>query len=293
VSSTLRSRRERGRGARAARMRLSYGLAAALITATFGRPAVAQHAHAGDHSHEQGLHFTHPIIAESVSPDTKLRLDFALQNPGEESEMEFEGEYAFHRAFSIEAGIHFDPEAGAFGETHIITKFANYAFEEQGLLLGYGLELGLPTGGAHAHGGVHEHEEGQHAHADEEPEEDIFEIAPFLNAGVMAGRWELVGWTIFSIPTNQGLQENVGTELRYNASALFHASPRIEALVEAHGQTGLSGRQTDRSVVNLAPGLRIHPLAQRNLALGAALSFPLTEDEAFDTRVLVSAFYHF
>lgn len=275
-------------------MCLSYGLAAALITATLSlhRPAEAQHAHEGHHSHGEGLHFTHPVIAESVSPDTKLRLDFAFQNPGEESEMEVEGEYAFHRAFSIEAGVHFDPEAGAFGETHIITKFANYAFEERGLLLGYGLELGLPTGGAHAHGGVREHEEGQHEHAAEEPEEDIYDVAPFLNAGFMSGRWELVGWTIFSIPTNHNSQENVGTEFRYNASALFHASPRIEALVEAHGQTGLSGRGTG-SVVNLAPGFRIRPLPRRNLALGAALSFPVTEDETFDARVLVSAFYHF
>jgi hypothetical protein len=276
-------------------MRLSYGLATALITASFGlhRPAEAQHAHEGQHSHEEDLHFTHPMVAESVSPDTKLRLDFAFQNPGEETEMELEGEYAFHRAFSIEAGVHFDPEAGAFGETHIITKFANYAFEERGLLLGYGLEFGLPTGGAHAHGGVREHEEGQHEHGGDEPEEDIYEIAPFLNAGLMAGRWEIVGWTIFSIPTNQSLQENVGTELRYNASALFHASPRIQALVEAHGQAGLSGRESDRSVVNLAPGIRIRPLPRRNLALGTALSFPVTEDEAFDMRVLVSAFYHF
>lgn len=270
----------------------------ALLLACFA-PASAQaqeqHRHEEDHSHDHTLHFTHPVIAESVSPDTKLRLSYGWQDLGQESEseLELEGEYAFHRAFSIEAGVHYHPESRELGATHVILKFANYAFEEEGLLLGYGIEFGLPTGpGGHAHG-AHGHGEDEHEHEHEEPEDDIYEVMPFLNAGLQAGRWELVGWTLFSIPTNQNFQERVGTELRYSASVLYHASSRIEALVEAHGQSGLSGLETGRAVVNFAPGLRISPLPERNLALGAALSFPVTRDQSFDARLLVSAFYHF
>lgn len=229
--------------------------AATLLAGSLTLPAQAQEQHEHSpgerHAHHHALHFTHPLIAESVSPDTKLRLDYAWQDLKEkhESELEFEGEYAFHRAFSIEAGIHYHPETGDFGETHVLLKLANYAFEERGLLLGYGLELGLRTGpGGHAQGG-HGHEGDGHQHNDAEPEEDIYEITPFLNAGLMAGRWELVGWTLFEIPTNQNLQENVGTDVRYHASALYHLTPRIEALLEAHGRTGLSGPETERTVV--------------------------------------------
>lgn len=278
---------------------LSLATAAITCLCLYAAPASAQedqeqrHDHQDDHSHHHALHFTHPLIAESVSPDTKLRVDYAWQELEEESEseLELEGEYAFHRAFSIEAGVHYHPETGDLGETHVMFKFANYAFEEQNILLGYGVELGLPTG-SRGHGGHgHESTAGEHDHAD--PEDDIYEISPFLNAGLMAGRWELVAWTLFEIPTNQNLQENVGTELRYNASVLYHATPRIETLVEAHGQTGLSGLETERSVLNLAPGLRIRPFPERKLTLGAGASFPLTDDQEFHTRILLSAFYHF
>lgn len=265
------------------------------------RTADAQeHAHSHDDSH--GIHFTHPMFAESVSPDTKLRLDYG--NRGREaedarSELEVEGEFAFTRFFSIEAGVHFDPEAGELGETHLVAKLANYALEESGILLGYGMEFGLPTGSEHGHGGVHEHEEAPHdeepgePHVHTEAGEDIYHITPFLNAGWMAGDWELVGWSLFEIPTNQEVQENVGTALRFNGSLLFHASERISALVEGFGRTGLSGAGSDRTVVSVGPGLRAQILPQRPLVLGTALAFPVTDHRDFDTRLLVSAFWHF
>lgn len=84
----------------------------------------------------------------------------------------------------------------------------------------------------------------------------------------MTGPWELVAWTLFEIATNQNLQENVGTELRYNASVLYHATERIEALVEAFGHTGLSGPETERTTLNIAPGLRVRLFEDRPLVLG-------------------------
>lgn len=279
---------------RAQRHASTAGIGFALLASVlFTAPLASQeHTHSADDAHD--VHFTHPLFAESVSPDTKLRLDYGFRDLGEggESELELEGEYAFARAFSIEAGLHFDPGAGDPGETHVVFKFANYALEQAGVLLGYGLELGLPTGSAHAHGGIDEEESGEPGH--EEPlEDDIYEITPFLNAGWISGSWELVGWTLFEIPTNQGDQHDVGTELRYNASILRHAGQRIDLLLEAFGRRGLSGPQTDDKNLNLAPGLRVHPLARSNLVLGAGVALPLTDDRDADARLLVSAFYHF
>ena len=110
----------------------------------------------GEAGHHEGLHFSHPLIAESLSPDTKIRIDYTFVNLADDATKNaflFEGEYAFHRSFSIEAGVPFEtlgPGGGAsmsnFGNADIAFKFANFAFEDRWLLLGYGVELGLPTG---------------------------------------------------------------------------------------------------------------------------------------------------
>ena len=103
--------------------------------------------------HQEGLHFSHPLITESVSPDTKIRIDYTFVNLADDATKNaflFEGEYAFHRSFSIEAGVPFetlDPGVGSsmsnFGNAELAFKFANFAFEDRGLLLGYGIELGF------------------------------------------------------------------------------------------------------------------------------------------------------
>jgi hypothetical protein len=247
-----------------------------------------EHEHdATDHSH--GAHFTHPLFAESVSPDTKMRIDYARQAmaDGDLNEMEIEGEYAFAEYFSIEAGVHYDVDGSDLGETHVLFKFANLALESSGVSLGYGLEVGLPTGASHAHGGVHEDE------GEEGADEDIYEFAPFLNAGWISGAWELSGWTLFEIPTNQGEQEEVGTALRYNGSLLVHAGSRVDAIVEAFGHAGLSGPETEQGVLNIAPGIRFRPVLSSPLVIGAGLAIPVTSDEDYGSLALISAFWHF
>jgi hypothetical protein len=272
-------------------------LAASLVllaASALARPLAAQaHGHEHEHGHAGRLHFVHPLIAESVSPDTKVRLDYLFRDPGSEGELELEGEYAFHPSFSIEAGVHYDPAAAELGETHLLFKFANYAFAERGVLLGYGLSLGLPTGGGHGHAAEEHGHEAGHDHEHGHAEGDIYEIAPFLNAGVMLGKLELVGWTLFRIPTNQELQENVETNLGYNLSALYHVNPRLQALLELDGAAGLSGAAAERRVANLTPGVKVQPLARSNLSVGLGIGVPLTQDREFDTRALISAFYHF
>ncbi|HSM08540.1 MAG TPA: hypothetical protein VLA33_05950 [Gemmatimonadota bacterium] len=295
-----------------ATMHLITGVSTALVAGSvLAGAAVAQeadehdhapsgHHEAGESGHHAGLHFAHPLIAESVSPDTKMRLDYGYQDLGAEngSELELEGEYAFHRSVALEVGTHFDASAGELGETHVILKFANFAFEEHGLLLGYGLELGLPTGASHAHGGIeepdHEHAEGEgHQENAEEQDDDVYEFAPFLNAGLAAGPWELIAWTRYAIPTNQGEPAEVGPELLFDLSVLLHATEHIEPVLEMSGTVGLGGPQADRETLTLSPGVRVRPVADQPLVLGGALSLPLTNARTFDTRVLVSAFWHF
>lgn len=267
--------------------------AALLICLTAAAPLSAQehdHDHERDHAADaghthDGLHFTHPLFAESVSPDTKLRLDYSFLDldADDAHEAEMEAEYAVARHFSIEAGVHFEPEAADLGDTHIIAKFANYALESVGVLLGYGLEFGLPTGTPHGHV-----EPGGHAH-----DQEIYHLSPFLNAGWMTGPLELVGWSVFEIPMNQDHQESVGSSLRYNASALYHLNDRLQATLEAFGRRGLSGPDANRFVLDLAPGLRVQPLAGSPLVLAAGAGFPLTDEREHDAHVLVSAFWHF
>lgn len=285
-------------------------IAGSLLASTGSAQEHGEHGHephgrgeAGESGHHAGLHFSHPLIAESVSPDTKLRLDFAYLDLGaeNESELELEGEYAFHRSVALEVGAHFDASAGELGETHAIAKFANFAFEEHGLLLGYGLEVGFPTGAGHGHGEIEEPGHGHAEGADSEGEHiegeaeqaDVYEFAPFLNAGLATGPWEVVAWTRYAIPTNQGEPAESGPELRVDLSVLLHATEHIQPVLELGGTVGLGGPQADRETLTLSPGLRVRPAAGEPLVLGGTVSLPLTDARASDARVQVSAFWHF
>lgn len=260
--------------------------AAVLLALPVGSPAAQQgHSHEQEAAHHAGLHFSHPLFTESVSPDTKVRFNVgrAWETDGTESELELEGEYAFHRSFSIEFGAPFavvNPEGGSsrshLGNLEILFKFANYAFEKHGLLLGYGLELGVPTGNdAEGIGSDH-----------------LWEVEPVLNVGFKRGRVELVGFSRFGIPFNQDPGEEVETELAYDLSALLHVTSRVQALVEINGETVLSGGEAGGTVVLLSPGAKLAPAVEIPLFVGLGAQVPLT-DEDLDIAVELSVFYHF
>ncbi len=239
-----------------------------------------------DEGHSHGLHFAHPLFTESITPDTKVRFDSGREweAEGTASELELEAEYGFHPAFSIEvvAPYHFvNPDAGpnesGFGNVELALKFANFAFEDKGLLLGYGLEVGMPTGDdAKGIGSGH-----------------IWELEPFLGIGLMTGNWELVNRTRFGIPINQDPGEEVETELHYDFSALYHFSPRVQGLLELNGLVGLSGDEAGQGIVSLSPGIKVAPFAGNPLFfVGLGGSFPLGEEE-LDARLKLAFFYHF
>lgn len=242
-----------------------------------------------DHaSHHDGLHFAHPLISESVSPDTKLRLNYDfndLEGNSQTNSIQLGAEYAIHRSFSIELGIPYvvlDPAAGStesrMGNLEVALKFANYAFEESGLLLGYGMEFGLPTGDDRTGIGS----------------DNIIELEPFMNFGLKKGNWEWIGFATFGIPTNQDEGQEFETEFGLNFSSLYHVSPSVQGLLELDGEAVLSGEEAGKaSEYFLTPGIKVAPLADKNLKAGTGLRFPISEDAESEVRVLVSVFYHF
>lgn len=232
-------------------------------------------------AHHSRLHFSHPLVSESVSPDTKIRLDYLFQDASHEGHaaaenvVRLEGEYAFHPSVSIEAILPFrlGGSGAVLEHAHVAVKFANFAFAEYGLLLGYGLEVGLPGG-----------------HTKEVEHSPHMEIGPQLNAGYRRGRLEMVALTTFELPVNQ--REEVETGLSYNLSSLYHISSRIQGLLELNGESMLAGGAQGESSLYLTAGIKLQPFADRALRIGLGTSFPLSEHHDFGRRVLLSAFYH-
>lgn len=297
-----------------------------------GEQATEHHEHEAEHRgghHHEGLHFTHPIITESVSPDTKLRLDhrfFDFPDGDVEHSAQLTGEFAFSRIFSVEAGIPYSYSATAFGNADITFKFANYGLEEAGIVLGYGLELELPTNGSPEEATPdieHEHEHGVALRRGAprvlrrsggiltDPPAPRFHGAggvegtlgteewtasPFLNLGFRRGGLELIGWGAFAIPFHQADQAEVGTGFEWNLSALYHVSPRLDAMLELDASHGISGEPVGEDVVDLSPGVRFRLFPDRPFVLGTSVGFPVAsgmEEDPFDLRWVTSLFWHF
>lgn len=248
-------------------------------------PTVPLQGHHDEHHHD-GLHFAHPLFTESVSPDTKFRFDYNYQNitgDVKRSGLILGGEYAFDRSFSIEVGLPYEflntgmeATASRIGNMEVSFKFANFAYEDAGLLLGYGLEVGLPTGNdASAIGSDHR-----------------IEWAPFLNAGLKKGAWEWVGFATFEIPTNQKPGEEIETELELNASVLYNISERWEGLLELNGSSPLSGGE-ESPIWFFSPGFKLAPLPNEHLKAGVGVQIPLSADSEQELGLIGSLFYHF
>lgn len=155
--------------------------------------------------------------------------------------------------------------------------------------MGYGLSVGLPTGSNHnsdAEGHTH-HGSGFDHHS-----ENVYNLSPFLNAGVKTGNLEVVGWSLFHIPTGRDLPAEETPTLEYNVSALYHLHPRVEGLLEFIGNQRLNDLSAETNNFQLAPGLRIKPLDNAPLVLGLSTRLPVDQHQE-GTEWLVSGFYHF
>lgn len=255
------------------------------------------HSHEDEAHHGRALHFSHPIFTESVTPDTDFRLSFGGERLGGgwSSQVGIGAEYAFHRAFSVEVQLPYLAGPG-IGETHMGLKFASHAFEDSGVLLGYGVEFGLPTGaGAEptAQAGHDEAEESSHPHA--EQHSGVSEVEPFVSVGWMTGRWELQGFATFGLPTGSGhaVETGAGSRVSMAASALYHVSDRVQALLEYDSQSWIVGAGPRVGLAQLSPGLKVQPLADLPLLLAVGASLPTPDQGHSDTRMRMSVFYHF
>ena len=255
-----------------------------------------------DHEHPGGLHFSHPLITESPSPDTKIRLDYFFLNVdgevedeelGEEGEgpskfkestVNLELEYAFTRNTSIEVDMPYtfiNPDEGKdvnhFNTIDIGVKLASFILEKYGILLGGGLEFGLPTGDDNKGIGS----------------DNIIEIEPFLSFGWKYKILEVVSFLHIGFPVNQKGDQDEGDELGYNLSTLVHATEWLEVLLEFDGETVLNGEVEGESVLNIDPGVKFKPFKSQDLQAGFGAGFPVTDDEEFEYRLIASVFYHF
>ena len=242
-----------------------------------------------DPDHSKDLHFSHPLFGESPSPDTKVRADYFFQNEsgeatGESHTARVEVEYALRRWVSIEVDIPFtvrDPDHES-SERHLDTveiavKLASSAFSEQGLLLGGGLELGLPTGDTGREiGSSH-----------------IIEVAPFLDFGLKRGKLELTGFLSAGIPINENGDNEADVEPGWNASFLYHLNSQLELLLEFYGERVFGGEERGHSSAVIAPGLKLTPTRDQNLKIGVGVGLPISNDKDFHAVALFSVFYHF
>lgn len=280
------------------------------------------HSHGGGPGagHHAGLHFAHPMFTESVSPDTKIRADYSYLDAGggEGTKHEFAlgVEYALSRSVSVAAGVPYSASDAALGFTRVSLKFVNYALEGHGISLGYGVGVGLPTSGDAPEESGHGGEDGGHGHGvrgarsaamDAPPAgrahggtgvhatlgRDFYEFRPFFNVGWTSGRWELVGFTTFGIPSGLADQHQLGTDLSWDVSALFRAAPEVQTVLELNGSAGLSGHPVGQDVVNLSPGIKLRPSGDSPAWLAVGGSLPLTADQGYDGLLRVSFFYHF
>jgi hypothetical protein len=235
------------------------------------------------------LHFAHPLVVESPSPDTKVRLHYFFENDaGEEDDevhtLHLEAEYAFAPWVSLEVDTPYTflvPEEGDmrhdFGSMEVALKLASFAFAESGLLLGGGLELGLPTGSdAKGIGSSH-----------------TVEIEPFLDAGFKRGDFETVAFLAFGVPVNTEGDHHHDWEVAWQLSFLHHFTSWLEGTIEFEGEHMVGGEEDGVTIFNMTPGIKLAPFEDRAFKIGAGVGFPLTHHDEYDVRAVFSLFYHF
>lgn len=271
-------------------MRIRTLLVACLLVVSSGQTRAQTQDDDHDHDHHHGhLHFSHPLITESPSPDTKIRFDYFYQRFNDDgiratdhtARVEFE--YAFRDSFSVEINAPYTirredapgEDQQHVGNAEVALKFANFHFEEKGLLLGYGAEFGLPTGSERTGiGSGH-----------------VLEVSPYVDMGYQRKHLQVVAFTSLAIPTNQHRDEHEPKSLGYNLSFLYQLHHHLEPLIEFVGSSALSGGEG--TTFNVTPGFKFRALKKRDFVIGLGSSLPLTHRKEFQNRVVVSAFYHF
>ena len=242
--------------------------------------------HELNHEHDY-LHFSHPMVTESPSPDTKLRFDAEFLRTGEQAgaramEVRGEFEYAFAPAFSLAIVAPFDritspaaARASGIGNVELSAKAASFKFAESGVLVGGGLSLGLPTGSdAKGIGSGH-----------------LYELAPFVDAAMRRGPVELVGFLTYSGVVNRNATDENERDITFNGSALWRAAKEIELLAEVATSRSYGGGLAYAETY-LAPGIKWRPAKFEKVAVGASVIRGVGRKRRA-SAIQLSGFYHF
>ncbi len=154
---------------------------------------------------QEHLEFSHPLVTESISPDTKMRTTF-LDTKGQDNKLsqtyDLELEYSPVPVFSIHLDVPYEvlhpsenQTLSNMNEIEIDLKFANFAFASHNVLMGYGISFGLPTGNQ-SKGIGNDH---------------IWDVNPFFNTGVKWKNWEWTAFVTLGIPFNQRSNEKTNS----------------------------------------------------------------------------------
>ncbi len=256
----------------------------------FGQKSSQVHLHNDGQVHihrPDALHFSHPIATESPFPDTKIRFDYVLEslpeNEGNQQTIHLEGEYAFSRHFSLELDVPYtfinaqeEVTINNLNSVEIGLKYANFALEKKGILLGGGMEFGLPTGNDNKDIGS----------------ATVWEFEPFFDIGWIKNNLEIVSFLTFGIPVN-GDSDEADWELGWNLSTLYHITPSIELLLESAAEKVYGGEEDGFNTVSLIPGVKWKPKGQEHFKAGFSTGIPISSEKEVDMTAFFSLFYHF
>lgn len=240
----------------------------------------------GDEDQEKRLHFEHPLITETPSPDTKIRLDYGFTNRSslglKESTMRLEFEYAFSPSISIEANLPYtwistdNINLSNVSNTEIGLKIADFKFEDNNLLIGYGIDFSMPTGN-----------EGKNIGS-----RHLWNIEPGISTGYKLSNLEIILIASTGLPFNAAQGESTENDFSLNSSLLYHFGRDIQGIMEFSGETILNGEEKGNSSAIISPGIKLTPLNNKNLAFGLSTSFSVSANREFDVQALFSIFYH-
>lgn len=271
------------------RLPLRIPIAGAIGILILAAPAAAQsHAHSHEHAAPGGLHLAHPIVGESVAPDTKVLLEYqrsaGVDGSAASAAAELTLAYAPARRLGVELGLPLHHPAGGegvIGAPHLGLHLASFALERHGIVLGYGVEvqLGDAEGQGHA----------AHAHAAEEGagEEAHAPLQARLGAGYKVGGLELIASARAGITRHAPL-----SGFGYNASALYSASSRVQPVLEVYGESAGGSHGAPVGPVHLAPGLRVQPVEGSGVRITAGYSAPLLGRPGASPHASLGVLYH-
>jgi hypothetical protein len=240
-----------------------------------------------DSSRQEQMEFSHPLITESISPDTKIRLTF-LNTKGTDNKIaqtyDLELEYSPVPVFSIHLDVPYEvihPSENLlisnFNEIEVDLKFANFAFASHNVLMGYGISFGLPTGNQ-AKGIGNNH---------------VWDINPFFNGGIKWKNWEWTAFFILGIPFNKSSTDNKQTALECRLTALYHFNNQWEGLIEAGNATQLSRFYKGDNSYDLTEGIKFKPKADKPWILGLGIRHPVFKNDEIKLQGIITVFYHF